>query len=610
MIKKQHFILLWWLCIAHLTSAQVNTQQQGKPIIQNYSAKEYNSHQQIWSMVQDKRGFMYFGTDEGLVEYDGVSWRQIATPNNKRVRSLAADKNGVVYLGLSGDFGYLAPNKRGYLAYQSLLPDLPKDKRRFSDIWTTVATQGWVHFITMTKVYSYRNNKFVKRHEFPEKTTLFPGFNIDDTWYQPHTNVGIDVLKGEVLNTIKGSEKVGKGQVFSMLPYPGQKVLIQEANTGFWLYDKRSATFTKFDSEINHKKYLIYCSTALPNGWFAFGTRTHGVLLMDKEGKLLSVINRNRGLCNNTIWSIYHQKGTQNLWVGTDNGIAKVMYDVPMLQFDASTGLEGAVIASCRFQQKLYVSTTVGVFRLDPEGFTRIKGIKGQTINFTIHQHPDTGQRQLLVGSSQGLFAIKGNIAQLLFEEQVVIKFLPDRQQPTKAYLALLNGIGTRVYKQGKWQVEQALMEGLKDPPLQMIQDKKQQLWFVTHYKGAGLVKGNKVTLFDSTAGLPTQKLNMVSYNGKLYYTTPKGIYSFDANKRCFVRDYNINQHLGYHKKQAIAFVENDSTQTYWLAQDTQSKTNLICKKKGSVFIRDTLTLKALYEKKVTGVNRLLAKVF
>ena len=58
----------------------------GQPFIKYYTPKEYHESYQNWCVNQDKRGIMYFGNSNGILEYDGSSWRSIKTPNNSIVR--------------------------------------------------------------------------------------------------------------------------------------------------------------------------------------------------------------------------------------------------------------------------------------------------------------------------------------------------------------------------------------------------------------------------------------------------------------------------------------------------------------------------------------------
>ena len=59
--------------------------QTGSPFIRNYSPIEYLGEDQIWTIKQDKRGVMYFGSSAGIYEYDGKSWNTISVTENNNV---------------------------------------------------------------------------------------------------------------------------------------------------------------------------------------------------------------------------------------------------------------------------------------------------------------------------------------------------------------------------------------------------------------------------------------------------------------------------------------------------------------------------------------------
>ena len=89
-MKKSGFIIVFLLLVI-----SGFTQEIGFPIIRNYLPKEFIYSPQVYSIIQDERGVMYFGiTDYGVLEYDGVEWRGIPNKNKTEVYSLGIDKNG------------------------------------------------------------------------------------------------------------------------------------------------------------------------------------------------------------------------------------------------------------------------------------------------------------------------------------------------------------------------------------------------------------------------------------------------------------------------------------------------------------------------------------
>src|SRR2546430_818757 len=79
--------------------------EAGAPLIRNYSPKTYGADAQNWAIAQDRRGVLYFGNNDGVLEFDGVTWRKIRVLEGMVVRSLAVDERGTVFVGAVRDNG-------------------------------------------------------------------------------------------------------------------------------------------------------------------------------------------------------------------------------------------------------------------------------------------------------------------------------------------------------------------------------------------------------------------------------------------------------------------------------------------------------------------------
>lgn len=51
------------------------------PIISYYNSFTYHYGMQNWCCTQDDRGIMYFANNNGVLSFDGYSWRTIALPS-------------------------------------------------------------------------------------------------------------------------------------------------------------------------------------------------------------------------------------------------------------------------------------------------------------------------------------------------------------------------------------------------------------------------------------------------------------------------------------------------------------------------------------------------
>ncbi len=127
-----------------------------------------------WSIIEDNDGMMYFGenkTKTNLWQYDGVRLAVIPCPPASAViRSLAKDKNGVIYYGGLGDFGYLDKDSIGTTYEHSLLQYVPKDKRNFTDVWTTQITDKGIYFQSRDWLFRLTKNGSGKNASWSVKT--------------------------------------------------------------------------------------------------------------------------------------------------------------------------------------------------------------------------------------------------------------------------------------------------------------------------------------------------------------------------------------------------------------------------------------------------------
>src|SRR4051812_20504651 len=111
-------MLLWFLLVFSTCSFSQNT--IGLPDIINYHADEYNAGTQNWDIAEDTNEFIYFANNDGLLRFDGTSWKLYQLPNKTIVRSVAIGKDGRIYVGSQNEMGFFSPDQNGKLVYTSL----------------------------------------------------------------------------------------------------------------------------------------------------------------------------------------------------------------------------------------------------------------------------------------------------------------------------------------------------------------------------------------------------------------------------------------------------------------------------------------------------------
>ncbi|MBJ6118679.1 hypothetical protein JAO76_10775 [Pontibacter sp. BT310] len=533
---RKHTLLLILILFSFL-SVSTQVKGEGIPYIRNFTLKEYQASPQNWAVVQDHRGLMYFGNNYGVLEFDGNHWRQIGMPNRSNVHALAISKAGRVYVGGQNDFGYLTPDAKGLMTFVSL-KNLIEDKHRsFADVWSIYTIDDNVYFCTVAGVYHYRNGK-INVYNAPVEPTGFP-FLVHGKLLIPVPDKGIYELKENKLVFIPGSEKTAPYTIASILPYPGGKALVITEENGILIYDEYTG-FQASDWVINDFliRNKVNTATVLSEG-YAIGTTLNGLLIIDSEGNARQHINRERGLQNSTVRSIYQdQKG--NLWLALNNGIDYVESNSPFTLYDTRSGLPGTAYTSLLDKDLLYLGTSDGLFfktlrdqesPLNPMQLKRIENTEGQV--YKLQKIND----KLLLSHHNGPFEIVGNKAVKLSNHRGAWMFMQLKTHPGYVICGTYHGLLLYKFENGKLLFQRKL-KGFDESSRVMEEDADGTIWVAHGYKGLyklkldeNLQQVENVSFYNQKHGFPSDiNINVFKINGKLIFTGLRGIYSYNKS--------------------------------------------------------------------------------
>src|SRR3972149_4901303 len=353
--------------------------ETGKPIITTYNCINIGVNSQVWDFVKDSRGIIYVGSAPGVFEFDGSTWRSIPTINNTHARSLAIDKNDRVYVGASGDFGYLAPNTKGELKFVSLLSNLSDDSKIFSYVWTTYIINDDIYFQTFEGIFRFTpiskgsetadgnssaGNWKVK--VWKPKVRFNYSFWLNDTYFVQQGGVGLMKMVNDSLVLLPGGDQFANDRLQIMLPYDHEgknRILVGTFNRGLYLFDGTSFSPFKCEADAFLRKNTLYKGKILADGSYVFVTLDGGMIIMDEEGKIKLLLNKRTGLSSSSITGLFVDRGL--IWIAPEGSITAVEYPSPITLFDESAGQISSVLSTIRYHGILYFSTTNGVFYLD-----------------------------------------------------------------------------------------------------------------------------------------------------------------------------------------------------------------------------------------------------
>ncbi|MCD4793032.1 MAG: SpoIIE family protein phosphatase [Bacteroidales bacterium] len=570
MRKLIHVILLLLLNLSLIA-------QIGKPFIRNYSPNEYLGDDQIWTILQDQRGVMYFGGIDGLFEYNGVNWNKyIITDAKNSVLSSAIDENGTIFIGSEGEFGCMMPDHSGRLKYISFINELDSADRLFTNVWSVAETDGNVYFSADEAVFRYNRDSLPKVKKIYSEAEPFLVYKPNDEVFFTTRKGGFMKIEGDNLISMPGIEGLS---VWFMLPYETDKYLIGSSENGLEIYHPNAGDSTQVLSKYNsfnktdidqtnkflqeNQMYMGACQ--LDKNRYAIGTILNGIIIINKKGKIVEHINKKSDLQNSTIHFLLSDKQNE-LWVGTSYGISRVEFNSPFRILDEKSGVLGTIYDIIRFKNRVYATSNIGMYYFDGKKFKGIKALTGensvQVFLPLVCKNPYKNDSVLLVYTIYGIYYISGNEAIRITEISPSGVFQSEFDK-TKFYCSVNFDLLTFSYD-GKNFTKPKVIQRFNEIVYTGIEKDANNIWLIIVDKPAVFnVEKSELVTFNSQDELKGISFNnIIKIAGETIFLTDKGIYKFSNEKEVFYKDsILLDKKLD---SKTVMQVTEVSRQLYW----------------------------------------------
>lgn len=380
---------------------------QELPPIQNFSPLDYDGENQNWAITQGGDNYIYIANNHSLLVYNGEVWSKYVSPNNSSIRSVHAVGTRI-FTGQYMEFGYWERDLFGQLKYTSISDALQVPMVEDEEFWNIVTLGDWILFQSLDRIYSY--NQTSRQFTFIRaKTTKAHIFKLNGSvYFQDQEKHVFRMENGESVMVLH-AQLLDHKTVVGMYD-EGDALVVLLENAGFIEVAGTRVKPRNIQSLKSTGDIVVYATARLKDGSYVLGTISDGLYQIGANGNLIRSIDRQNGLNNNTILSVF-QDSDENLWLGLDNGISVVNLNSPFNEYLDNSGKLGLVYAAIVFDNALYLGTNQGLFvgQLGSEReFSLIRGTEGQVWNL----HAFEGD--LLCGHNKGTFLIKGKEARLV----------------------------------------------------------------------------------------------------------------------------------------------------------------------------------------------------
>ena len=549
-------------------SAQIKN--TGTPDIRNYPKSEYNAGTQNWAISQDENGFIYFANNDGLLCFNGVEWDLTRVSTSSPLRSIMVDSGNTLYAGLINDFGIISREENRASVFHSLKHLVPEDSREFDDIWRIYEVDGGIFFQCHNYIFHYKDEKI---EVIRPKNRFHFAFKLDNRLIVQEPGIGLFEFRNGMMEALSWWKENTGLEISTILEPDGNIKLIGTSHNGIYILE--NGQLTEWNTPVSRyvKQNRLFCATILADNYYAFGTILNGLVISDREGNIVHILNTSAGIQNNTVLSLSMDKA-KNLWLGLDNGIEYIETNSP-LSYIGSNKI-GTGYCCKVFKGNLYLGTNQGLFVTPLDSFSSSGDLKlventaGQV--WTLEEFGG----QLLCGHNKGTFIVNGTTARNICDIEGAWKYIPLKDDPELLIAGHYQGLVLLRKTDNQWKFYKKV-KGFEESSRYLFQDQDGNIWVGHSGKGIFRLKIDmdearvtELARYNENNGLPSGLGNILLRHGeKLFVATDKGNFEYDNVTDAFVPSAGIKEIFGDAGK--LKSLAPDNKGNIWFIADSAS---------------------------------------
>ncbi|MCU4173907.1 LuxR C-terminal-related transcriptional regulator [Carboxylicivirga sp. N1Y90] len=512
----------------------LSAQKVGLPEIEHFNRRQYGGGTQNWKITQDEHDLMYFANNDGILVYDGVNWDLLTDNAPEVIRSVEAIDHRI-YTCSYNEFGYYAQDSLNHLKYNSMM-DID-DVEPSGNYWNTHRWGNKLVFHSESNITILENDNFVC--SIPSNSRFTSSYLVNDLLLVHDEKLGLMQVRGTKIYPVSGGNVFSDKLITSILRISDSKIVIGTMKNGLYLWDMHTINPWNVPANAILKENNIFCSTPYLDDFLIYGSIQAGLIILDKKGNIVMHIDKDKGLHNNTVLSVFVDR-EGSIWAGLDNGIVRVSYNAGLtyLQGYYNIGTGYTIIVD---GEDYYMGTNQALYIINKEklydplktrdDFVKVKGTDGQVWSLL------KANNGIICGHNLGAYSIVDGEAKLITPTDVngIWTFRTIKGYPELLLAGTYNGLVLFEYVNGDWAFKSKI-KGFNESARFMEWDENGNLWVSHGYEGVFRLRfdseyGEVVSL--ETIGNDAFKVNsaglvLCRLNDFCVFTGEEGIFKID----------------------------------------------------------------------------------
>ncbi len=548
---------------------------------------------QTYQVMQDRRGFMWFGCTGGLSRFDGSEFRNFTVSDgllHSSVRCMAEDYDGHLWLGVVNGLNVMfRPDARSDTVerlriatlhtFRSLINDLLVDSE--GQLWIATNDRGLYRIDPRHALDSAA--MVATMWSFNEQN----GLTRDGIRYLCETPGTIWIASENGLYALdRTTRHIRRFSTSDGLLSDMVVSLCADPRGTLWVGTTRGVNFVSIASKTLLPQTMtdrtglpgnyVYHIMADRDGHIWLATK-EGVVRAEAPNAVLLTMTSRHGLSESTVRFVAQDREGQ-MWFATDGGGINHLVTEQFTNYGIEEGLPGKLILALEedHRRRLWIGTSKGLVRMDGQTFKTYTTRDGLVDNSVWVTHEATDGR-LWIGTEAGISRLDAatmRFTNYSYRDGLSKGRFQDIIEDAEGFIWFASTLGISILdsKSGRFS-NYGIDNGLPSNYVRsLFMDRNRTVWIGT--RGGGLGRVNRrssdsidVTLYDTNHGFPNNTIGQIREDaqGMLWIATHAGVVQFDPASARVLRHLTVKDGLS-HDHTSVTF--HDGKGRLWVCGD------------------------------------------